>query len=82
MCVFNINPRDGVLAAHLLRWRRRLVQVRPQGVFLVFLLFIFFVDLTSNILLNSSYSQYPPRGWDASIRAFNLGFVGSSRGSA
>ena len=97
--VFNINPRDGVLAAHLLRWRRMLVRVRPLGLFLVFfkLLFIMYMfiiyyvyvyylifiylNLTSNILLNSSYSQYPPRGWDAYILAFNLGALGSSPGS-
>ena len=35
MSVFNNNPRDGVLAAHLLRWRRMLVRVRPLGLFLV-----------------------------------------------
>ena len=43
MSVFNINPRDGVLAAHLLRWRRMLVRVRPLGLFLVFYYYLNYV---------------------------------------
>ena len=38
--------------------------------------------MTSNILPNSTYYEYPPRGWDAYILAFNFGAIGSSPGSA
>ncbi len=73
------SPASGVIFGFLLLFIMYMFII--YYVYVYYLIFIY-LNLTSNILLNSSYSQYPPRGWDASIRAFNLGFVGSSRGSA
>ena len=54
--------------------------------FIIFLYFIIiiiiYLNLTSNLMPNSIYYEYPPRGWDAYILAFNFGVLGSSPGIA
>ena len=46
--------------------------------FSIFIIFIFFWNLKFTIRANSTYYDYPPRGRDTYILAFNFGVVGSS----
>ena len=44
----------------------------------LFIFTFFFSKLKTNIMPNSTYYDYPPRGRDTYILAFNFGVVGSS----